>query len=501
MSPPRRARARSSTLETALYPSEASNSIFSTLLNHRRVAKFIPRRAQLKYYLRSATSYIPPRLLWYLIPALLLSFFALFSLYEPQIEITLYSRRWLRTEVDAIPPLSGCFDRAERDGSLYNVTERVWQKTSTWDVQSGLDMKKGLDCYDYAGIIGSPRSPRVLPHEPLAPEHRTVYHTYWRTDLAPFGPRQEYMLKSFFATQPLDRTRIILWSNGDLITGNAIIHGYLARFPDNFEVKIVNVKLLAMGTTLDGSDRVETKDEKAWVDGDLVRLLVLWHYGGVWVDMDSLLTRSLEPLLENEFVTQWDCYNKPYTPLNGALMHFHAQSPYLCEAFHIMATSAPPRTGSTDWGSLLYTKLWRRLVKAGIPPFKVLPWCFSDGRSCRLDNRLPDPFRKDGEGQGRWFPKPHASPSSSAGSGDTLVEWGTGELADTKSDGPRVMSMEEGGLLDEVLHKVFSVHLHNQWEKAFPKDGWVDRLLLRRYERRLRSIIDHRNTAEANPAE
>lgn len=132
-------------------------------------------------------------------------------------------------------------------------------------------------------------------------------------------------------------------------------------------------------------------------------------------------------------------------------MHFHQHSPYLCEAFHIIATSSPPRPSSTDWGSLLYLKLWRRLVAEGLPPFKILPFCFSEGRSCRLDNRLPDPFTPD-PANGRW----------------------TGEL-----------TLKEGGGLDEVLRKVFAVHLHNQWEKDFPERGWVRRLLLQRYVERL----------------
>lgn len=145
--------------------------------------------------------------------------------------------------------------------------------------------------------------------------------------------------------------------------------------------------------------------------------------------------------------------DKIYMPLNGALMRFRKHSPYLCEAFHVMATSAPPRSGSTDWGSLLYLKLWRRLVNEGIPPFKILPFCFSDGRSCRLDNRLPDPF----------------TPDNSAG------KWTTG------------LGLEEGGGLDKVLHKIFGVHLHNQWEKPYPHNGWVERLLLKRYDQTLGS--------------
>jgi hypothetical protein len=178
--------------------------------------------------------------------------------------------------------------------------------------------------------------------------------------------------------------------------------------------------------------------------------------------MDSLLTRDLSPLLEHEFITQWDCYgaffltllfatslclqllDKKYQPFNGALMHFLKHSPYLCEFFHLIHSSGPPRAGSTEWGSQLYLKLWRRLVAAGIAPFKVLPFCFSDGRSCRMDNRIPDPFVQDGK---------------------------------TWADGLGFQALEK------TLDKVFSVHLHNQWEKTFPPAGWVDRMLLAKYQR------------------
>lgn len=60
-------------------------------------------------------------------------------------------------------------------------------------------------------------------------------------------------------------------------------------------------------------------DERAWVDGDAVRLLVLWHFGGVWMDMDQILTRDLHPLTESEFVTQWDCEGEPIAPSRSHL--------------------------------------------------------------------------------------------------------------------------------------------------------------------------------------
>lgn len=87
-----------------------------------------------------------------------------------------------------------------------------------------------------------------------------------------------------------------------------MVRRWVRKYPDAFQLRIVDVESLAKGTALEGSDLLYAKDSKAWVDGDLVRLLVTWAYGGVWVDMDSLLTRDLSPLIEHEFVTQWDCY-------------------------------------------------------------------------------------------------------------------------------------------------------------------------------------------------
>ncbi|KDR80276.1 hypothetical protein GALMADRAFT_242613 [Galerina marginata CBS 339.88] len=384
----------------------------------------------------------------YALPTTVLLFFLGFYFYEPHIELAFYDRTWVHKEIDPIIPLSGCFDQ-DRVSPSYNVSQHVYGPKKT-EVQAGMQMRMGLDCYNFAGSIK--HESRRHHSSRIPPDDRVQFHTYWRNDLAPFGPRQEWMLKSFFATQDVASSRLILWSNGEL-GPNLILQTYLNRYPDSFALKIVDIPTLAKGTELEGTDLLTRKDAKAWVDGDLIRLLLLWNYGGVWVDMDSLMTRDLEPLLEHEFVTQWDCYDKIYRPLNGALMRFRKHSPYLCEAFHVMVASPPPRSGSTDWGALLYLKLWRRLLAASIPPFKILPFCFSDGRSCRLDNRLPDPFQPDNK----------------------LGKWTMG------------LGLEEGGGLDKTLQKVFGVHLHNQWEKPYPSNGWVERLLLRRYDEKLRS--------------
>jgi len=222
-----------------------------------------------------------------------------FLTWEPHIELSFYWRSWIRQEIEPLTPLRGCFN-PDQVSPLYNVTEQLYGPRFT-EIHAGTHMRLGLDCYDFAGTI------RSLPSSsPSAADRpRINFHTYWRSDLAPFNERQEYTLKSFFATQ--HHSRLIMWSNGDLST-NSILARYVTRYPEAFELRVADIRELSKGTPLENSSLLISTDKRAWLDGDLIRLLVIWRDGGVWVDMDSLLTRDISPLLEHEFVTQWDCY-------------------------------------------------------------------------------------------------------------------------------------------------------------------------------------------------
>ncbi|WRT65951.1 uncharacterized protein IL334_002902 [Kwoniella shivajii] len=360
--------------------------------------------------------------------------------YEIQVEFSVFKKKWIKEEIDSISKLKGCF---QNPSSQYNITKHNSPKRYT--LNPGISLKRGMACYDYSSTI--------QPIPELSPES-LIYHTYWRSDLIPFGERQIITFLSFLATQPLEYSKLILWTNGmDILQENENIKPYLEKWGEYIEIRQVYMDQLTQGTDLEpilssasrgnGNGKQNVFDQKAWVDGDAIRLLVLWHYGGIWMDMDQILTRDLHPLMESEWTTQWDCYDKPYFSLNGALMHFERHSPYLCEAFHLMSTSPFPEPNTFTWGSHLYSKLHRALLADHIKPFGVLPWCFADPRNCRTDNRFPDPFETD--------------PTHFAGK-----EW--------DNQGGR----EE---LEERVGQVWTVHLHNQWNKKFPKNGWVERLL------------------------
>ncbi|KAH8925188.1 hypothetical protein BT69DRAFT_1260626 [Atractiella rhizophila] len=349
--------------------------------------------------------------------------------YEIHVEIQRYDRGWVDREIETVPSID--------IGSCWSGHDSR-ERNLTLSLHPSIPTSHGNDCYAFLRTLPS-SSTTTQENLHLLP-YTTTYHTYWRSDLLPFSTRQMITLRSILTTQ--SHSSVVLWTNGhsSSLLSYEPLKRLLSTYAHRINVRTVDIPALVSTTVLRGSKVLESalNDKKAWVDGDLVRLLVLWNFGGVWVDMDMVMTRDLRPLLEQEWVEEWDCYRKPYQVLNGALMHFRPSSPYLCTMFTLMLHSTPPRPSSTDWGSTLYLRAFRLLLSHNITPFSVLPWCAGDARNCRLDNRLPDIFEDVKLVQSR----------------ERELEW--------------------------KVESVFGIHLHNQWEKKWPKQGWFQRMVVDR---------------------
>ncbi|EJC97709.1 uncharacterized protein FOMMEDRAFT_162732 [Fomitiporia mediterranea MF3/22] len=162
-------------------------------------------------------------------------------------------------------------------------------------------MRLGLDCYDLAKLLllYDLNLDVHLHWKNLDQNASTSIHTGKQTSY-PSGERRMDEQVLLYHSGPLARSTYFM------------VEWRPTKSPD--------------GAALEGSDLLCLEDNKAWVDDVL----------------------DLSPLLEHEFVTQWDCYDKIYQPMNGAVMHFKQHSPYLCEAFEIMARSPPPKSGTTE---------------------------------------------------------------------------------------------------------------------------------------------------------
>ncbi|CAG8628426.1 10663_t:CDS:1 [Cetraspora pellucida] len=331
--------------------------------------------------------------------------------FDLRLNVRVYWRDWISQEEFKLENLSKCFDNISNNSEpsiIYN------------NILSSLPLGYGWDCFDFA------KSVKLKPGQP---REQIIYHAYWRADLRPFGDKQISTLKSFFATQDANFSSLILWTNGNLSTVPSL-NLLVERYSNRFLVKYYDVVIESKGTPMENSPNLEFNDKLAYLDGDLIRILVLYKYGGMWFDMDSLFIRDLSPLMEHEWLGQWDCFMPKGYPFNGAFMRFRKNSPYLCEFLFEMANGPVPRKDSTDWGSTLYYKIFRRLIQNEKRPFKAVPWCFTDPSLCRPSNSMPSAF-------------------------------------------------DEVEFNQEKLLQVFAYHWHNQWDK--PK-GSLFRFLEQRHK-------------------
>jgi len=172
-------------------------------------------------------------------------------------------------------------------------------------------------------------------------------HFYWRVPRE-FGRKQLASVKSAIVTQNLRNTRIHLWSNIDLSNNPCV-----QQIAKHIHLHVFDPVKEAIGTPLEGLDLLKKDDSMCWLGGDLFRLLILYKYGGVYVDCDIILIRDLAPLLEQEFMYQW---GTELDRINGAVMRLFKGS----QLGNDLLLTLPKVNGSDntcDWGSHLYGRV------------------------------------------------------------------------------------------------------------------------------------------------
>jgi hypothetical protein len=222
------------------------------------------------------------------------------------------------------------------------------------------------------------RLPDASPVEPV------TFHMFWRQRRAgflrkarPFGRKQALAVKAFFATQDLSRSTLVLWSDDDLSANRR-----LRPFAPHLIHRIYAPEQEVRGTALERRPELyRVEDHKVWCDGDLFRILALHNYGGVYIDMDMVLLRSIGALLDQEFIYQWDRFDRMY---NGAIMHVRKGSTF-ARMLIDGVIALPPR--EFNWGR----ENLRRAVDSGAQ-ITVFPSPFFD-TEWQADPKF-DPFRR-----------------------------------------------------------------------------------------------------------
>jgi Glycosyltransferase sugar-binding region containing DXD motif len=208
----------------------------------------------------------------------------------------------------------------------------------------------------------------------------TFFHSYWVGNT--FQPQMFLLLQSFLTTANLNHHHFIIWTDR-LWCPTTIrkINVICLPLPDNLQLwlhlfpRTLSVRWYQPTQELQSTPMSQkwieqyggVRDDRHWSDSDLFRLVILYNYGGVYVDADTILLRDFTPLLSSEWLYKWSFQ---CTMINGALAHFYKHSFYLQKMFENIVRFPPH---GTSWGNDLY-----EMTKFQYPNLTILPTCFFD---------------------------------------------------------------------------------------------------------------------------
>jgi hypothetical protein len=149
-------------------------------------------------------------------------------------------------------------------------------------------------------------------------------HLFWR---GRFGRKQALAVASFLATQPRDTVDLWLWLDADRGYARHDRNRWLQPFLPHLTVKPFDARREAAGTPL--ADRLDLYYGLNDVHrSNMVRFLILHHYGGLYADMDTMFLRDLAPLFSDPAIGPAFCYQwSSHIPrANSAVMALEADS-------------------------------------------------------------------------------------------------------------------------------------------------------------------------------
>jgi hypothetical protein len=215
-----------------------------------------------------------------------------------------------------------------------------------------IDIKTERNFYSYAkeNISSSLDYAKSLQETDL----KRDLHFYWRVPRE-FSRKQLLPIKSAIVNNK-NECNIYLWSNVDL-SNNTYIQPLLPYITLKIWDPIKEIEDSFLKDNLSFFKQHKIDDEKCWLGGDLFRLLCLYKYGGIYIDMDMVVLRNLSPLYPYNFLYQWGSSgttaSEPNLMINGAIMSFFAGNENVkCMLETLVRTN--PVQNTFCWGRDLY---------------------------------------------------------------------------------------------------------------------------------------------------
>ncbi|CAL1141943.1 unnamed protein product [Cladocopium goreaui] len=255
-------------------------------------------------------------------------------------------------------------------------------------------MKGDLDCPPCLQMVRALRNTRPTLKHPgvihtgiLLPEGADNFDGWVET-----ARKLRLLPMSFLASQDLQNVKLYFWANVEQthpliqeifapLLGQYGKYIEIKRFDAAAEIKKVcshykaNIQSFSNLT----GELVKIYESQELVDSqsDLMRLFLLYNYGGAWIDSDTLLVQSLSPLLEED----WVGYMRNFLPNNNALSSSKPRSKFITAWLgHILQLGV--NTTRYAYGPFSLDAMVREIQRSvANSTFRVLPGCFFEGVS------------------------------------------------------------------------------------------------------------------------
>jgi hypothetical protein len=138
------------------------------------------------------------------------------------------------------------------------------------------------------------------------------YHMYWH---GTFSSKQAFAVKSFLATQDLNNSELWLWLDVESGYADYKENTYLRTFLSFLYVRCFDPEVESRNTPL-GQRPELYSGVSPTARSDFFRFVVLYKYGGIYIDMDTIFLRDMSTLLldtryHSEFCYRWSAH-MPY---------------------------------------------------------------------------------------------------------------------------------------------------------------------------------------------
>ncbi|KAI9488504.1 hypothetical protein BDB00DRAFT_772420 [Zychaea mexicana] len=285
----------------------------------------------------------------------------------------IYFRQWLS------PPAPAVIEPLIHDGTCFKHLSSDYQQGQGLHHYNFIPGHRLQDdtCFGFASTVRP--SPQI-------PSHDTIFHT--RFDKNHFGPTELATVKSFLATQNSTTTRLVVWA--DSTQESLLASPYWQHIESNPRIAVQVV-----------ATAKEKQQQQQQLE--LMPLLALAQYGGVWFEPSAFFVRELTPLLELDWIAQGDCFSSvegnPFS--QTGMLHFRQDSPYLCEM--LAEAKALQKDQKKVELPMLYYRIYQRVLRNGFKPWAIVPWCYTAPSQCKHSNSLQSPFARGEEVNRRWL--------------------------------------------------------------------------------------------------